>query len=83
KDFLLRDMTSPHDIIQRINEILTSKEYVLGIDPFGFDAAKFAKDFNINPDFVCPEKKQGGRIVLRLRKRGNDAKSLDAELTCA
>ncbi|MEK9151298.1 MAG: response regulator [Patescibacteria group bacterium] len=82
KDFLIRDMTSPNDMIARINSILTFKEYVLGIDPFNFDAAKFAKDFDLNPDFVCSEEKVGGRIVLKLRKRDGDVNRFDAEITC-
>lgn len=82
KDFLLRDMTTPNDVIQRINDVLTAKEYILGIDPFNFDAAKFALDLNINPDFICPEEKQGGRVVLKLRKKDGHAKQFDAELTC-
>jgi len=83
KAFLLRDMTSPSDMIRRVNEILTFKEYVLALDPFGFDAAKFAQDFKLNPDFVCPEEKPGGRVVLKLRKHDGDNKHFDAEITCA
>lgn len=82
KGFLLRDMTSPNDMIKHINDILTSKEYVLGIDAFNFDAAKFAQDFSLNPDFVCPEEKAGGRVVLKLRQHDGNAKRFDAELTC-
>lgn len=82
KDFLIRDMTSPNDMIERLNTILTSKEYVLGIDPFNFDAAKFARDFNLNPDFVCSEKKAGGRVALKLRKRSAGAEFFEAEIIC-
>lgn len=83
KAFLVRDMTSPRDMIEHVNNILTSKEYVLAIDPFGFDAAKFAEDFKLNPDFVCPEEKAGGRVVIKLRKSNSDNKHFDAEITCA
>ena len=82
KAFLVRDMTSPHDMIECVNTLLTSKEYVLALDPFGFDAAKFAQDFKLNPDLICPEEKAGGRVVLKLRKRDGDNKHFDAELTC-
>jgi DNA-binding response OmpR family regulator len=82
KAFLVRDMTSPREMIERVNSILTSKEYILAIDPFGFDAAKFAEDFKLNPDFVCPEEKAGGRIALKLRKSSGDGKHFDAEITC-
>lgn len=83
KAFLVRDMTSPREMIERVNSILTSKEYILAIDPFGFDAAKFAEDLKLNPDFVCPEEKAGGRIALKLRKSSGDSKHFDAEITCA
>lgn len=83
EDFLVRDMTSPNDMIERINRHFTTNDYILGIDAFNFDAAKFAKDFNLNPDFVCSEEKPGGRIVLKLRKNKEGAKRFDAEVTCA
>lgn len=83
KDFLIRDMTTPNDMIERINMRLTLSEYVLGIDAFSFDAARFAKDFDLNPDFVCPQEKEGGRIVFRVRKNKDGAKRFDAEVTCA
>lgn len=83
KDFLLRNMTSPNEMIERINERLLSREYVLGIDAFSFDAGRFASDFDLNPDFVCPEEKAGGRIVLTLRKNKDGTKRFDAEVTCA
>ncbi|MFZ2187674.1 MAG: response regulator [Candidatus Moraniibacteriota bacterium] len=82
KDFMIRDMTTPNDMIEQINARLVSKDYVLGIDAFSFDAARFAKDFDLNPDFVCPEAKAGGRIVLTLRKSKDGAKRFDAEITC-
>lgn len=82
KDFLLRDMTSPNDMIEHINTRLTSKEYILGIDAFSFDAARFAKDFDLNPDFVCPGDKPGGRVVLKLHKAKEGTKHFDTEVTC-
>lgn len=82
KAFLLRNMTSPRDMIRRVNDILTSKYYVLGIDPFDFDAAKFAQDFKLNPDFVCPDEKAGGRIALKLHKLDGGDKRFGAEIIC-
>lgn len=82
KGFLIRDMTTPRDMIERINDILTSKEYVLGIDVFNFDAARFARDFNLNPDFVCSAEKGNGRVALKLRKQDGNDKGFDAEIVC-
>ncbi|MBI2439281.1 MAG: response regulator [Candidatus Moranbacteria bacterium] len=81
--FLMRDMTSPNDMIQCLNTILTTKEYVVGIDPFNFDAALLAEDLDINPDFVCvSEGKVNGRVVLKLRSRDGSDKHFDAEISC-
>lgn len=82
KDFLIRDMTSPNDMIERINSILTSKEYILGIDSFNFDAARFAEDFNLNPDFVCAKEKDSGRVALKLRKKNARDEFFEAEIVC-
>jgi len=83
KDFLIQGVTTPKDMAERINALFTHNEYVLGIDTFSFDAARFARDFNVDPDFICSEEKEGGRVVLTLRKNKNRDKHFDAEITCA
>ncbi len=83
KNFLLRDMTTPKDMVEAINSCLVSDTYVLGIDAFSFDAEKFAKTFNLNTDFICSEEKPGGRITLTLKKNKKGDKSFDAEVTCS
>lgn len=82
KDFIIRDMTPPNDVISRIKALFASTEYLIGIDPFNYDAAKLARDFNLNSDFLCSEK-EGGKLVLRLRLRDDASRRFDADLTCA
>lgn len=81
KDFIVRDMTPPIEVISRIRALLISTEYLIGIDPFNYDAAKLARDFNLNPDFLCSEG-DNGKLALRLRLRDASAKRFDADLTC-
>jgi len=82
-NFLLRDMTTPNEMVEAINACLVSDTYVLGIDAFNFDAEKFAKAFNLNTDFICSEEKPGGRITLTLKKNKKGDRSFDAEVTCS
>ncbi|MEI8096970.1 MAG: response regulator [Candidatus Moraniibacteriota bacterium] len=81
-NFLLQDITTPRNMIDQINACLMSAKYVLGIDVFSFDAGKFAKDFHLNSDFVCPQEKEGGRVTLTLRRSERGDKHFDAEITC-
>ncbi len=81
KDFIIRDMTPPVEVINRVKVVLSAAEYVLGIDPFNYDAAKFARDFNLNPDFLCSER-DNGKLVLKLRLREGSTQRFDAELSC-
>ncbi|MGK2848959.1 MAG: response regulator [Minisyncoccota bacterium] len=85
-DFLIRDMTTPNSMITHINILLTQKTYILGIDTFNFDATQFAKDFNIDPDFVCSKEKSGkegeGRIALKLRKQNETDHTFSADIVC-
>lgn len=83
KNFLLRDMTTPNDMIEAINALFFSHTYVLGIDSFSFDAEKFAKDFNLDTDFLCSKEKPGGRITLTLKKSKGEDRHFDAEITCS
>lgn len=81
KDFIVRDMTPPNEVLDRIREVFSTVEYLIGIDPFDFDAEKLARDLHFSPDYVCPEK-EGGRLVLRLKLRDSAERRFDAELTC-
>jgi len=83
QDFLFQNMTSPNDMIVRINAHFLPSDYILGIDAFDFDAAKFAKDLHLNPDFVCSEeRKEHGRVALKLRRHKDNPNVFDAEIIC-
>lgn len=81
--FLIQNMTSPNDMIMLINAHFVRSDYVLAVDSFAFDAARFAKDFHLNTDFVCfKENKETGRTVLKLRSRKDNPNLFEAEITC-
>jgi two-component system chemotaxis response regulator CheY len=81
KDFIVRGMVPPTEVISRIKTIISSKEYLIGIDSFDYDAEKLARDLHISSDFVCTEK-ENGRLVLKLRLKDGAERRFDAELTC-
>ncbi len=81
EDFIVRDVTPPNEVIRRIKEVFSIVEYLIGIDPFDYDAEKLARDLHLSPDFVCSEK-EGGRLVLKLKLRDSAERRFDAELTC-
>lgn len=83
QDFLVQNMTSPNDMIMRINTHFIQNDYLLAIDAFEFDAARFARDFHLDADFVCSkEGKEHGRVVLKLRAKKDNPEMFDAEVTC-
>ncbi len=81
KDFIVRDMTMPNEVIDRIKSLFTTTEYVVNVDPYTLDAQRLARDLGLNRDFLCTEGK-GEKVVLKLTLRDRDKKRFDAELTC-
>lgn len=80
-DFIVRDTTSPREVVARLKAQLSAHEYLLAVDSKSFDGQKFAKDFGLHPDFLC-ETGEGTRYVLRIRKADSQGKHFDAELIC-
>lgn len=83
KDFIVRDMTSPREVVSRLRAQLTATEYFLGIDTESYDAARFARDMGLHTSFVCASgDNQGQRYVLRLKLIDAHTKRFEAELVC-
>lgn len=83
KNFVLRDMTPPKEMIRHVNALFGERDYFLAVEARSFDAPKLAKDFNFNSDFLCPEK-EGARLIIKLRRRedASGQKQFDAEFVC-
>lgn len=82
KDFIIRGMTPPKEVISRINAVLCglSKEYKISFSYTELDAPKLAQEFNLNPDFQCP--KCGKKIVLGLKLINQSEKVFEAKFMC-
>lgn len=80
-DFIVRDTTSPREVVARLKAQLSANSYILGIDPKNYDGQKFAKDLGLHPDFLCATG-EGTRYVLRIKKTDPQGKHYSAELIC-
>lgn len=68
RDFIVRSIVPPHEIVERIQNILGGQgSYFLSFDPAAQDAARLAKEFNFPPYF---EGAQHQRYALELQPFG-------------
>ncbi len=81
-DFIVRDRTSPKDVITRLRSHIQSTAYILAPQAGMHDADKFAQDMGINPNYL-PAAKESGHYVLRLQKKEDGSGHFDAELIIA
>ncbi|EKE25089.1 MAG: Hybrid signal transduction histidine kinase and diguanylatecyclase/phosphodiesterase [uncultured bacterium] len=82
KDFIIRGMTPPKEVIERISVIFSQegKEYKLSFDPFLLDAQQLGKDLNIKADFTCHDCNE--KLVLDLRLNDVQNRTFVAKLIC-
>jgi CheY-like chemotaxis protein/predicted RNA-binding Zn-ribbon protein involved in translation (DUF1610 family) len=81
KDFIIRDITQPVEVLERISSLFKEKNenYRIGIDMSG-DAQKLAKDLNLQPDFSCPSCQE--KMVLDLKLKDASKQIFEARLLC-
>jgi len=64
RDFLVRGLITPHEIVERIRRVLSrGKVFYIEFDPQEADAKALGEAFNLKPYFSCPD---GSRMLLRL-----------------
>lgn len=81
KDFIVRDMTSPNEVIRRIHAVFETTEYLIAFDQLSLDARRLAQDLQMNWGALCVNK-EDGQVALKLRVRDKEKKLFDAEFTC-
>jgi twitching motility two-component system response regulator PilH len=82
RDFIIRDVTPPREVVERIKTILTcAGDYLVEINPYNFDAQKLSKDEGISGNFQCPE--CGGKIVLHLKNTNLKEKKYRVIFVCS
>lgn len=81
RDFIVRDIVTPKEVIARIRALLSNDEYLIAFHKTDLDAQKLAMHLGINQDFLCDED-SGTHFALRLRIKNRATRELDAELVC-
>ncbi len=74
--FFVLGMTTASEVVAQARALLAGRDYVVTIDPRGFDAQEFAKDFGIHPSFSSDD----GTVALRLRIKDTAKRTFEAEL---
>lgn len=80
RDFFITSMTPPHEIIGRINGLLTTTDYFVVPNPGELDAQRLAQDLGINRDYLCSD--GGEKLAFKLHLKDARTKRFDAELVC-
>ncbi len=81
KDFIVRDMTPPIKVVDRINAIfLKGVEYKVEFNSNALDAQKLARDLSFNSNFQCPECDE--KLVLSLRIKDVKKLTFESQFVC-
>lgn len=81
KKFIVQSTTSAKEVVHIVHALLTTTEYIIGIDPRSFDARKLAENFDFNFDFVCDENR-GQKLAIKLSVKDARSRTFDAEIVC-
>lgn len=79
KDFIVRDMTTPTEVVTRIKSLLASSDFSLSFDIHSAEAGRLFETLGMDGALPCMG---GTRPVLKLRLRDRDRRIFEAELTC-
>ncbi len=79
KDFIVRDMTTPSEVVTRIKALLTSADFSLPFDIHSAEAGRLFEVLGMDGTLPCMG---GTNPVLRLRLKDKDKRLFEAELVC-
>jgi CheY-like chemotaxis protein len=82
RDFIVRNVTGPKEVIQRINAVFLEAggEYRIEFDPFALDAQRLARDLNFQAKFRCMECDEKMAVMMKLKDVKNH--SFEARFMC-
>lgn len=81
KKFIVQGMMSVSEVVRIIKSLLSTNEYFVSLDTRALDAQKFARDFDLNADFLCDEN-GGQRLALKLSVKDAHSRTFEAKLVC-
>ena len=83
KDFIIRNMTPPVEVVERINSLFVKEggEYKIAFGLYDFDAQKLAKDLSFQPNFLCL--KCGEKLVLNMKLQNIKDRLFEVRFICS
>lgn len=78
KDFIVRDMTTPVEVVTRIKAAVSSTDYVIEFDIRTPEAGRLFESVDMDVTLPCVS----GKPVFRLRLKDKERKIFEAELLC-
>lgn len=80
KDFIVRDVISPKQTIERIKALFVGGEYRVDFNSYSLDAQKLARELGINNNFQCLE--CGDKMILRVKLMDPKERKFEARFVC-
>lgn len=80
KDFIVRDITPPKKVVERIKMLFSGGEYRVDFNAYSLDAQKLARSLGLNDNFQCLD--CGEKTVLRLKVVNPKENKMEASLIC-
>jgi DNA-binding response OmpR family regulator len=80
KEFVVKGMTSPKEVSEKIRNIIQGNEYVIRFNHAELDAPKLAIELNFLSGFKCS--KCQGEMILFLKKGGSENREFCAKFVC-
>lgn len=79
KDFIVRDMTTPMEVVTRVKSLLASSDFSLPFDIHSAEAGRLFEALGMDGTLPCMG---GTHPVLKLRLKDKEKRIFEAELTC-
>jgi len=80
KDFIVRHMVTPKEVVERVKKILGSGDYKLKISSGELDATQLAKDLHFNENYKCSH--CGADLVLNLSVSNIENHEFTGRINC-
>lgn len=80
KDFIVRDVTPPKEVVERVRAIFAGGDYKIDINPYNMDAPSLAGMLGVNKNFQCMECNE--KIIVKLKLLDPRDKKFEALFVC-
>lgn len=79
RDFIVRDMTTPVEVVTRIKSLLASSDFSLSFDTHSAEAGRLLEMLGMDKTLPCMG---GTHPVMKLRLKDKEKRIFEAELIC-